>query len=90
MKRIVKGTVIMAIVLGLFLPSIVLAQKEDSKPKQNIEFAARPASVMQVLMMPAGTPIDKCLVPRTEEERRECQSILDLENSLKNLMEEHY
>jgi len=79
-----------AIFFGLCFASLTQAQNE-AMAEVNKKVAADPSKVMQVLMQPAGAPIDRCLVPENAPAVEKCRAFFNVDNEevLENLLQNY-
>lgn len=82
-------TVGSAIFISLCFASLTLAEGEKMHSGE-IEEAASPSSIMQILMSPAGAPIDRCLIPQKPPEAQKCRAFFNIdEDVLQNLLKSY-
>lgn len=91
-RQIAILTIGSAIFLGLCFASLTQAKNGNIPEGQDIENrAASPTKIMQILMTPAGSPVDGCLLPVKLPDPERCKPFfnVDDEDVLENLLQNY-
>lgn len=88
-KQIAVLSIGTAVFLGLSIVSLTQAGPGEGGDGGG-KITASPASIMQILMMPDGSPIDRCLIPTMPLEEEKCRSFHNIdEDVLQNLFQSY-
>lgn len=82
MKKIIY-TIVIIFILGV-APSV--SAQNGAKFAIEQTPAANPASIMQILMLPQGAPIDKCILPQKDAVTDECNKLINTEEPIDQMM----
>lgn len=90
-RQIVILSIGSALFIGLCFISLTQAESESPQEQKVQSRAVSPIKVMQVLMAPAGSPIDGCLIPEAPPVLQKCQPFfnVDDEDILENLLQNY-
>jgi hypothetical protein len=86
-RRIKQGTILVlgvTLFVMLLLASLTQARNEmgASEPDEAGAGALHPASVMKVLMTPAGSPKDKCILQEAPPPEKKCRAFIKIDEDV--------